>query len=127
MAAFIASGLLFAPLTERSNSLRWGLQRRFLSSFDWSGNGMKLLKSMNDYQQSGADVFIPNSWSLCRGTLSVMSSSCNRSSTAHGSAKRLIQKIFTQVELCWSDRGLKEQLCCLTNISQIGPTPSTSV
>lgn len=51
---------------------------------------------------------LPNSWSLCRGTLSVMSSSSKRSSTVHGSAKTVKQKdIHTgnmnivKVELCW--------------------------
>lgn len=35
MAAFIASYLLSAQSMEHSNCLRWGLQRRSLSSFDW--------------------------------------------------------------------------------------------
>lgn len=104
MADFIASSLRSAPSIEHNNCLRWGLQSRSFSSFDWPGdkenssyshtllcvNVPLLLHEAFNFKckkwrrVAGA---IPNIWSLCRGTLSVMSSSCRRSSTLQGSAK----------------------------------------
>lgn len=132
MAAFIASYLLSALSMERSNCLRWGLQRRSLSSFDWPVGNKKrwiihighcwklnlcghtldviILRKTEGLRAGtkGNVGLLPNSWSLCRGTLSVMSSSSKRSSTVHGSAKTVKQKdIHTgnmnivKVGLCW--------------------------
>lgn len=38
MADFIASSLRSAPSIEHNNCLRWGLQSRSFSSFDWPGD-----------------------------------------------------------------------------------------
>lgn len=38
MADFIASSLCSAPSIEHNNCLRWGLQSRSFSSFDWPGD-----------------------------------------------------------------------------------------
>lgn len=124
IAAFIASSLLSALSMEHNNCLRWGLQRRSFSSFDWPVEGIKnqelniflyiefnfefenlsyvlskykmqVLKKNGKVKNKQVHFrFIPNSWSLCRGTLSMMSSSCRRSSTVQGSVKMAKRKFF---------------------------------
>lgn len=102
MAAFIASYLLSALSMDSNNCLRCGLQSRSLSSFDWPV--IKKKKTFNFYffshgkRKEGKNKLLPKSWSLCRGTLSVMSPSSKRSSTVHGSVKTVIQIYYVILE-----------------------------
>lgn len=97
MATFIASYLLSALSMDSNNHLRCGLQSRSLSSFDLP----VIKKKKQPYNilcfsvkcRKGKDKLLPKSWSLCRGTLSVMSSSSKRSSTVLGSVNTVIQLI----------------------------------
>lgn len=96
MATFIASYLLSALSMDSNNCLRCGLQSRSLSSFDWPViKGKKTLSTFywcsHSKRTEGKNKWLPRSCSLCRGTLSVTSSSSKRSSTVHGSAKTVVQ------------------------------------
>lgn len=103
MATFIASYLLSALSMDSNNNLRCGLQSRSLSSFDLPVIKEKKTTLQNfiffchGKHRKGKDKLLPKSWSLCRGTLSVMSSSSKRSSTVLLSVNTVIQLVISKL------------------------------
>lgn len=68
---------------------------------DKETDGRRMQTLMSDY-------YLPNSWSCCTGTLSVMSSSSKRSSTVHGSTKISKPNNFT-----WEMKDEMVDLSCV--------------